>query len=228
MANAGVRRSTDNVKRMLRILVVDDHELMRAGFRMLVESCLGHDVIEASTAGEALEVVRGDPPDAVFLDVRMPGLDGLWLLDRLHEECPDVPVLMLSTFDEGEHIQAAITRGASGYVLKEASVSQVAEAIETAVERRGIYLHPIAAQRLVEARRHEPIEQLTTRERDVLTLLVQGARNEEIATGLFVTEKTVKTHLSAIFRKLGVTNRTQAATKAIRDGLATAEPQPAD
>jgi len=110
VVRSGALPSTDGANRSLRILVVDDHELMRAGFRLLVESCLGHEVIEASGAGEALEMVRHDPPDAVFLDIRMPGLDGLWLLDRLHEESPDVPVLMLSTFDEGEHIQAAIDR----------------------------------------------------------------------------------------------------------------------
>jgi DNA-binding NarL/FixJ family response regulator len=204
-----------------RVLVVDDHELMRAGLRLLVESCLGHAVTEASSAGEALEIVRDDPPDVVFLDVRMPGLDGLWLLDRLRDEHPQVPVLMLSTLDEGEHIQSALTRGAAGYVLKEASVQQVSEAIETAIEGRGVYLHPVAAQRLLDARRNKSIEQLTERERDVLTMLVKGAKNEEIANSLFVTEKTVKTHLSAIFRKLGVSNRTQAATRAIREGLAT-------
>ena len=208
-------------RRVYSVLVVDDHELMRAGLRLLVESCLGHHVSEAPSAGEALDMIREDPPDVVFLDVRMPGLDGLWLLDRLREEHPNVPVLMLSTFDEGEHIQSALTRGAAGYVLKEASVHQVEEAIETAVDGRGVYLHPVAAQRLLDTRRHKAIEQLTERERDVLTLLVKGETNDSIATSLFVTEKTVKTHLSAIFRKLGVTNRTQAATRAIREGIAT-------
>ena len=134
----------------LRYRHVDDHELMRLGLRLVVESCLGHAVSEASSAGEALDAVHDDPPDVVFLDVRMPDRDGLWVLDRLHEESPDIPVVMLSTFDEGEHIQAALARGAAGYLLKEASVRQVSEAIETAVGGRGVYLHPVAARRAEE------------------------------------------------------------------------------
>jgi DNA-binding NarL/FixJ family response regulator len=207
------------VKRVLKVLLVDDHELMRSGLRLLVESCLGHCVTEASSAGEALQAVRDDPPDVVFLDVRMPDRDGLWVLERLREDCPHIPVVMLSTFDEGEHIQAALSRGAAGYVLKEASVKQVAEAIETAIEGRGVYLHPVAARRMLGARRPDASEQLTEREQEVLRLVVEGATNDEIGGALFVTEKTVKTHLSAILRKLGVANRTQAATKAIREGI---------
>jgi len=203
----------------LKILLVDDHELMRSGLRLLVESCLGHEVAEASSAGTALDAVRDDPPDVVFLDVRMPDRDGLWVLEQLREDNPDIPVVMLSTFDEGEHIQAALARGAAGYLLKEASVRQVAEAIATAVEGRGVYLHPVAARRMLGTRRLEPVEQLTEREQEVLRLVVEGATNEEIGATLFVAEKTVKTHLSAILRKLGVTNRTQAATKAIREGI---------
>jgi DNA-binding NarL/FixJ family response regulator len=210
------------VKRVLKILIVDDHELMRSGLRLLVESCLGHDVEEASSAAEALEAVGADPPDVVFLDVRMPGHDGLWVLERLREDAPDVPVVMLSTFDESEHIQAALARGAAGYVLKEASVKQVAEAVETAIEGRGVYLHPVAARRMLGAHRPDASEQLTERELEVLRLVVEGETNDEIGVALFVTEKTVKTHLSAILRKLGVANRTQAATKAIREGIVSA------
>lgn len=214
---ASVTEERETTRR--KVLLVDDHELMRLGLRLVVESCLGHAVTEASSATEALDAVSDDVPDVVFLDVRMPDRDGLWVLDRLREEHPDVPVLMLSTFDEGEHIQAALARGAAGYLLKEASVRQVSEAIETAVEGRGVYLHPVAARRVLGARRVEPVEQLTDREHEVLDLVVEGATNEEIGATLFVAEKTVKTHLSAILRKLGVANRTQAATKALREGI---------
>jgi DNA-binding NarL/FixJ family response regulator len=218
-----VRNNADKAEmhgEQLTILLVDDHELMRSGLRMLVESCLGHDVVEASSAEEALERVREQPPDVIFLDVRMPRRDGLWALERLREESPATPVLMLSTYDDGEYIHAALKQGAAGYVLKEASVKQVAEAIATAVEGRGVYLHPVAAQRLLDDRRTTLVaERLTERERDVLALLVDGATNEEIASRLFVTEKTVKTHLSSVFRKLGVANRTQAAMKALKEGF---------
>ena len=224
MRQTGAAPNIEAPRRQLKVLLVDDHELMRAGLRMLIESCLGHRVVEASSAAEALEIAREDQPDVIFLDVRMPGLDGLWALERFREHCPDVPVLMLSTFDDGEHIQASLTRGAAGYVLKEASVRQVSDAIDTAVEGRGVYLHPIAAQRLLDVRRDDLTEHLTARERDVLRLLVEGASNDEIASRLFITEKTVKTHLSAVFRKLGVVNRTQAAMKAMKEGLVAPPP----
>jgi DNA-binding NarL/FixJ family response regulator len=201
------------------LLLVDDHELVRSGLRLLLESSLGHKVMEASSGPEALDILRSKRFDVALLDVRMPGRDGLWTLEQIRTLIPDLPVLMLSTYDDEDSIRGSLERGAAGYLLKEAGVAQVAEAIETAFDRRGVYLHPIAAERLVWGHRPESREQMTDRERDVLELLVEGATNDEIAHRLFVTEKTVKTHLSAIFRKLGVSNRTHAATKALRESL---------
>jgi DNA-binding NarL/FixJ family response regulator len=203
----------------LSVLLVDDHELVRSGVRMLLESCLGHSVVEASSAIEALDVVRNNDVDIVLLDVRMPEHDGLWALEQIRAEFPQLPVVMLSTFDDEDCIRQALERGAVGYLLKEAGVGQVAECLETALAGRGVYLHPVAAERLFGRGRVEFGEHLTEREIDVLKRLVQGATNDEIATRLFVTEKTVKTHVTAIFRKLGVSNRTQAATTAVRDRL---------
>lgn len=203
----------------LTLLLVDDHELVRAGVRLLLESCLGHSVIEAASALEALEIVRDEAVDLVFLDAFMPEHDGLWALERIRAERPELPVLILSTFNDPEYVRRALSAGAAGYVLKEAGVQQVADAIKTALDKRGVYLHPIVARRVLDQQRDDIPDRLTERELDVIRLLVEGATNDDIATHLFVTEKTVKTHLSAIFRKLGVTNRTQAATKAMRDGL---------
>lgn len=212
----------------LVLLLVDDHELIRSGLRLLLEAVLGHEVMEASSGEEALAAVRSKRFDVVLLDVRMPGKDGLWTLEQIRAIDPETPVLMLSTFDDEESIRGSLRRGAAGYLLKEADVAQVAEAIETARSRRGVYLHPVAAERVVWRQFTGLRDELTERELDVLRLLVDGATNEEIAARLCVTEKTVKTHLSSIFRKFGVPNRTLAATKAIREGIVEPGPGSAD
>ena len=203
----------------LVVLLVDDHEMIRSGLRMLIESTLGHSVIEASSSDEALEIAATATIDVVLLDVRMPGRDGLWALRELRELHPTVPVVMLSTFDDADPIRASLDGGASGYLLKGADIRQVNEAITTALEARGVYVHPEAVKHLL-ATSHPPLrDPLTARELEVLELLVEGETNAEIAATLFVTEKTVKTHLSGIFRKLEAANRTQAVIKAIRNGL---------
>jgi DNA-binding NarL/FixJ family response regulator len=211
---------TEPAEAGVTVLLVDDHELFRSAVRLLLESSLGHLVFEAASAIDAVDIVESERIDVVLLDVRMPDHDGLWALARIREMAPDLPVLMLSHFDDGEYVHSALEEGAAGYVVKGASVHQLSEAIETALSGRGMYVHPVAAEHLL-GHNHAPShERLTEREVDVLRFVVEGATNEEIAARLFVTEKTVKTHLSAIFRKLGVTNRTQAATKAVREGLA--------
>jgi DNA-binding NarL/FixJ family response regulator len=206
-------------EKVLTLLLVDDHELVRSALRLLLESSLGHRVLEASSAESAVAQLRQSDPDIVLLDVCMPEHDGLWALAKIRSLRPHVPVLMISTFDDEAHIREALDLGAAGFLLKGAGLQQVAESIETARSGRGVYLHPIVAEKLLKTNRSADTERLTEREADVLKLLVHGATNEEIGSKLFVTEKTVKTHLSAIFRKLDVSNRTQAATKAMREGI---------
>lgn len=203
------------------VLLVDDHAVVREGLRLLLETLLGMEVLEASSGPEALSTLGGETPDVVLLDARMPDHDGIWTLNRIKEEHPDIPVLMLSTYDTEEYVDQSLAAGAAGYLLKEASSQQLAEAIETALKGGGIYLHPAVAQRvLARGRGQENQSQgLSERELEVLQLLAKGATNEEIAGELFLSEKTVKSHLSSIFRKLRVTNRTQAASKAIRERL---------
>jgi DNA-binding NarL/FixJ family response regulator len=203
------------------VLLVDDHSVVREGIRLLLETLLKMRVVEASSGPEALSVLGSETVDVVLLDARMPEHDGIWTLNKIREGYPDLPVLMLSTYDTEEYVDQSLAAGAAGYLLKEASSQQLAEAIETALSGKGVYLHPAVAQRVLARGRGEEKDGsgLSERELEVLQLLAKGSTNDEIATALFLSEKTVKSHLSSIFRKLRVSNRTQAASKAIRERL---------
>jgi two-component system, NarL family, response regulator YdfI len=200
-------------------LIVDDHALVRSGLRLLLESSFGARVHEADGHGAALRTLAERSIDVALLDLRMPDVDGLETLASIRNAHPDIPVVMLSAYADTEEVRAALDGGAAGFVLKEATREQLREAIVIAIEGRGVYVHPVAAKALLGQREVEHGEHLTERELDVLTLLAEGETNDTIAKRLHLTEKTVKSHLSAIFRKLGVSNRTQAATRALRDGL---------
>src|SRR5437879_523195 len=137
--------------------------MIRSGIRMLLESTLGHSVIEASSGEEAIELAGSKPVDIVLLDVRMPGRDGLWALAQLQKLYPKLPVVMLSTFDDAEPIRASLEGGASGYLLKGAEIRQVNEAIDTALESRGVYVHPEAVKHLLSTSQAQLREPLTDR-----------------------------------------------------------------
>ena len=204
------------------VLLVDDHAVVREGLRLLLETLLGLEVVQAGSGTEALTIATSRHIDVALLDARMPEHDGVWTLQQIKKVKPDLPVLMLSTYDTEEYVDRALESGAAGYLLKESSSQQLSEAIETALSGRGVYLHPSVAQRVL-ARRQQQTERaanpLSRRELEVLQLLAAGATNDDIARTLFLSEKTVKSHLSSIFRKLAVTNRTQAAAKAIRENM---------
>jgi DNA-binding NarL/FixJ family response regulator len=211
--------------RSLRVVLADDHDVVRKGLALLLESLFPFDVIEASTAEDAVQWGRDPATDLVLLDVRFPGHNGLWALAELRRHRPEVPVIMLSTFADDDSIQAALDAGANGFLLKEATTYQLQEAVDTALSRRGLYLHPNVAQRVLMRRRSEAryFDNLSDRELAVLRSVTEGATNEEIASRLHVSEKTVKSHLSSVFRKLEVTNRTQAAAVAIREKIVQTE-----
>lgn len=208
------------VDRPYRILLIDDHDVVRRGLCLLLETVLKYQVTEAGSALEGLAVARRGDIDLVLVDARMPDRDGIWALREIRKACPTLPVIVLSTYDSEEYVEGALEAGAAGYLLKEATTEQLNDAINTALHGKGIYLYPAVAQRmLVRTRRANSIDALSAREQEVLELLAHGATNSIIAEKLFVSEKTIKTHLASIFRKLGVTNRTQALSKAMRERL---------
>jgi DNA-binding NarL/FixJ family response regulator len=215
----------------MRILIVDDHALVRRGMTYVVkEGFPDADVVEADGAASALEHARSGPAfDLALVDVRMPDLDGLELLRALKADSPEMPVIMLSTYDNAPYVKRALADGAAGYLLKDATPEDLAQAINVAMSGSGNVLSPRVIQNLFEE--HEAAGRdngsngrrgeysLTQREHDILELLAEGRSNREIAQRLYLSEKTVKAHLAAIFRKLGVTNRTQAAMMAVQMGV---------
>jgi DNA-binding NarL/FixJ family response regulator len=216
----------------VKVLLVDDHTLVRRGLAQLLATRLdGAEVSEASDAEEASAILKSTPHDVALVDVRMPGRDGLELLREIRSTWPDLPVIMLSSYDNGEYVKAALAEGASGYLLKDTTPEDLAQAILVALSGSGNVLSPRAVRNLFEGpiRRDEangqdgrpPDVGLTKRESDVLRLLSGGASNREISRHLFLSEKTVKAHLAAVFRKLGVTNRTQAAMAAVAMGMSS-------
>ena len=215
----------------MRIMVVDDHALVRRGMAYVVKEGFPEaDVVEAESSAAALEVFHGGTEiDLALVDVRMPDLDGLELLRAIKAEWPSVPVIMLSTYENAPYVKRALADGAAGYLLKDATPEDLSQAINVAMSGSGNVLSPRVIQNLFEdqesgghggtqnGRRSD--YSLTQREHDILALLSEGRSNREIAGALFLSEKTVKAHLAAIFRKLGVTNRTQAAMMAVQMGV---------
>jgi DNA-binding NarL/FixJ family response regulator len=213
----------------MKVLIVDDHTLVRRGIGHVVHECFPDaDVIEAADAEEAVELLKKEQADVALLDVRMPGRDGLELLREIKATWPKVAVIMLTSYDGSQFVKSALSEGADGYMLKDASPEDLDQAIRVAMSGGGNVLSARAIRSLFEGSRSEEDkdklqtprpENLTQRETDILALLSEGKSNREIARTLFLSEKTVKAHLAAVFRKLSVANRTQAAMAAVGMGL---------
>ena len=221
----------------MRILIVDDHALVRRGMSYVVkEGFPDADVVEADGAASALELLREKAADLALVDVRMPDLDGLELLRAIKLEWPTMPVIMLSTYENAPYVKRALSDGAAGYLLKDATPEDLGQAINVAISGGGNVLSPRVIQNLFEdvessgqgvngaGRSRRTEYNLTQREHDLLALLSEGRSNRSIAQNLYLSEKTVKAHLAAIFRKLGVTNRTQAAMMAVQLGVGPPQP----
>lgn len=208
-------------ERPVRILVVDDHWVVRQGLRMFLGDQPGFTVVgEAADGAEALRLAGQLQPDVVLMDLLMPEVDGVQATAQVKAEFPAVEVIALTSVLEDRSVVGAIRAGAIGYLLKDTRGDDLVRAIHAAAEGR-VELSPEAAARLAEeVRLPERTDPLTAREADILTLVAEGFANKEIARRLAVTEKTVKTHLTHVFGKLGVQSRTQAALHAIRTGLA--------
>ena len=214
----------------MKVLLVDDHTLVRKGLaQVLTLFAQGAEVTEAEDAHHALRILQGERHDIALVDVRMPGMDGIQLLSEIKRAWPEMPVIMLTCFDNGEYVKTALAEGASGYLLKDSSPEDLMQAITVALAGSGNVLSPRAVRNLFAAKQQveekpEPVARLqeaglTPRESDILRLLADGSSNREISKMLFLSEKTVKAHLAAIFRKLGVSNRTKAAMIAVSFGM---------
>jgi DNA-binding NarL/FixJ family response regulator len=205
---------------MIRVLLADDHGVIRDGLGGLIEGLEGVELVgTASDGAEAVELARELQPDVILMDLDMPRMDGIEATRRIVAERPKAAVLVLTAFSDRPRILGALEAGACGYLLKDVASEDVAEGIRAAA-RGESPLDPRAARTVLSARTEpDPLAGLSRREREVLDALVEGLPNKLIARRLEISEKTVKSHLTRVFRALDVTDRTQAALWAERHGL---------
>jgi NarL family two-component system response regulator LiaR len=207
----------------IRVLIADDHAVVRQGLRTFLELQEDIEVVGDAADGEAaLAAVQRHEPDVVLMDLVMPNLGGVEAIRRLRALRPETRVLVLTSFLDDEKLFPAVRAGAAGYLLKDIEPAELVRAIRTVADGEAL-LHPAVAARLMEefSDTERPVaeEALTAREREVLLLIARGLPNKQIALELGIAEKTVKTHLTNLFQRLGVSDRTQAALWAERHGL---------
>src|SRR6056297_1545442 len=206
-----------------KILIVDDHEVIRLGLKLMLEGSGLEIAGEATSAAEALEAVEKSVPDCVLMDIRMDGGDGLNTLGRLKLDHPDLPVVLYSAYDNPTYIARAVALGAAGYVLKSAPRERLIDALTTAANGESAWtreeLRRVTGALATPRLSQELDVPLTHRESEVLRQMAQGLTNKEIAKMLGISYETVKEHVQHILRKIGVTDRTQAAVWAVRKNL---------
>lgn len=210
----------------IKVMIVDDHEVVRLGLRAVLEIEkdfeISGDAPDAASALRAATVLR---PDVVLMDVRMPGTDGIEACRQLRERLPDTRVIMLTSYGDEDAVMAAIMAGASGYLLKNTSRTELLAALRSAARGQSLLDPAVTARVLTKLRDLASKEQarevamLSEREREVLALVAQGLTNKEIAAKLFISENTARNHVSRILEKLGLSRRSEAATFAARHGL---------
>lgn len=207
----------------IKVLVVDDHPLIRQGLCKVLELEEKINVVgEAGDGSEALEKVRALQPDVILMDINMPDVNGIEAIGLIKKEFPRAKIIMLTIHDDDEYVLETMKTGAAGYVLKDVEPRNLIEAIRV-VHKGGSYIHPTIAAKLMgeinrlSVKKSEPLrEELTRRELEVLNCLAKGYSNREIAKELYISEKTVKNHISNIFHKLNVSDRTQALIQALK------------
>ena len=217
---------------MIRVLLADDQALVRSGFRLILETREDLDVVgEAEDGREAVELARKLRPDVILMDVRMPNVDGVEATRRLAALGSPARVLILTTFDLDEYVYEAIRAGASGFLLKDVQPAQLVDAVRVVAAGEAL-LAPTVTRRLLDRfagqlPSSEPppeLARLTERELEILTLMAEGLSNAELAERLFLSETTVKTHVSSVLRKLELRDRVQAVVLAYRAGVARPRP----
>jgi DNA-binding NarL/FixJ family response regulator len=217
-----------------RLVLADDHHLLRRGFRSLLSGEPGLEVVgEVSTGLEAIEICRRLVPDLVLMDIRMPEMDGITATRQIKREQPGVSVLMVTMHENPDYLLEALDAGAAGYVLKDAPADRLINAVRRTLDGESPLNQELATRLLRQlaeekqhslyptpSKRHEPLEDaLTPRETEVLGLLTTGQTNQQIAQTLTISKGTAKVHVEHIIRKLGVSDRTQAAVRAIELGF---------
>ena len=203
----------------IRILVADDHPMLREGLVAVLDTNPDFEVVgEAKDGEETVRLARQLEPDVILLDLEMPVMDGVEVLEKLHEIGSSSRGVVFTAYDTDERILGALRAGARGYLLKGSSRQEIFAAIQT-VHAGGSLLQPVVTNQLLNHMQNPASESLTTREREVLNLLSEGLTNREISENLFVTERTVKFHVSSILAKLGAANRTEAVAIAAQNGL---------
>lgn len=209
----------------IKLVLADDHALVREGTRQLLERYNDLEVVgEAANGEQAIELAKRLRPDLVVMDIRMPGLSGLEATRQIKAECPGVAVLVLTAHDDDEYVFALLQAGADGYLLKTAETEELVRAIRAAYAGKSA-LDPAVARKVVaQLTGAQPLpksqaeEELTARELEILKLVGEGLTNREIARKLYISDRTVQAHLGNIFSKLGVSSRTEAVMRAVREG----------
>jgi DNA-binding NarL/FixJ family response regulator len=210
----------------IRVLIADDHLLVREGLRKILEQDENIEIITEVGDGQgAINIARKEKPDIILMDIKMPGTDGIVATRVITKEFPDTRIIALTIYEDKEVVDM-VRAGVAGYILKDVAGNELINSIYK-VMKGEVVIHPRVANRLVdELTRPEKVKKdnkLTKREKDVLALLVKGYNNKEMAEAIFISEKTVKNHLTSIFRKLGVKDRTQAAVFALKNNLVSDE-----
>jgi DNA-binding NarL/FixJ family response regulator len=213
----------------IKILIADDHHVVRRGLVFFLKTQEQIEVVgEAGNGKEAVELARILNPDLILMDLIMPEMDGIQATRMIKAEKPEIKILMLTSFADQEHVIPAIEAGASGYQLKDIQPDELVASIRKIMNGED-QLHPRATSLVLKhlssnRRERKPLDELTKREMEVLKEIASGKSNKEIATSLFITEKTVKTHVSNVLAKLELADRTQAALFAVRNRLVEQEP----
>lgn len=211
-----MRTTPDPMSEPIQLMVVDDHHIVRQGLVALLQTVPDmRVVVQASDGAQAIEAFRQHRPDVVLMDLRMQGMNGVEAITRIRSEFPDARIVVLTTFDGDEDIYRALQAGARGYLLKGMDSEELLAAIRAVHAGKSRIPGPVA-ERLAE---RMSAQALTERETDVLKLIVSGNSNKEIASALFISEATVKTHVNNLLSKLGVSDRTQATTTALQRGI---------